>query len=235
MTFTDDDPITGRAQVNRALHLADALDTEPARPVRVERAGRRGLAALLGDASRHGETRAELDVFLTERGVERLADLDAEAAYAAYAQVLVERGALDKTPGWARPDIGAEARAALDRAREIEASPFYEEREDLQRVRSQEVRYWRLTGENVWEEDQDYETARAFADMVGRIDAGSDPAAWGRAFADLGEQTRFDMYDALAALDQLVGSEELVVNRLALQGPAVDIEMRSEGILSRPD
>ncbi|MEQ9498705.1 MAG: hypothetical protein RIT81_17640 [Deltaproteobacteria bacterium] len=60
------------------------------------------------------------------------------------------------------------------------------------------------------------------------IRSGDDPAAWGRAFADLGEATRFDFYDVLVTLNRLAGSDELQVRRFQIAGDAVDVEVSSE-------
>lgn len=100
--------------------------------------------------------------------------------------------------------------------------------------RSLEVAYWRLTKNEIWEDDDAYESARAFAAMVGRMHASQDPVEWNKAFADLGESLSFDFYDALATLQKIAGTDEILVHQLQMKGKAVDIEMKDEGLLRNP-
>ncbi len=232
LQYKDEDPISSKKQVRRAIRLADELETEPARPIKAEKSSDRGLSRILGDLSYHGETETNMDVFFTQSGIESLAKYSEEEAYEAYAKTLIDRGEIDEAPGWVTG--GAKARKPLVELERLDADIGLDQREYQNKTRELEIEYYRATKREAWQDEEHFSAAHAFASMVGSIREGEDPARWGKAFADLGDRARFEFYDALSTMNRLAGSDEVLVNRFQIEGDAVDVLMKEEGRTSRP-
>lgn len=231
LQYEDEDPLTSKTEVQRLLSLGQDLAAEPVRAPRVDK-GARGLAKLFGNWARHGETKLDMDVFFTGKGMDAIRGHDAQSALQVYGEIAAQRegrGAF----GWANPDKRDRAIELLEEYLELQDSPFLDD-DTPARERSLEVAYWRLTKNEMWEDREAYESAKAFSSMVQRMHDSADPVEWNRAFADLGEAMGFDFYDALATMQRMAGEDEVLVHQMRMKGKAVDIEMKDEGLIRYP-
>jgi LysM repeat protein len=231
LQYMDQDPLTSKSEVRRLVSLGQDLGAQPAHDARIEN-GARGLAKLLGSWAKHGKTKLEMDVFFTQKGIDQVRKLDSSQALAAYGEVAARRDGREAY-GWTMPGKAERAIKLLEQHQRLKHEHFGRD-DGPDEKRGIEVEYWRLTGNELWEDDDAYASAKAFAAMVGRMHASQDPVEWNKAFADLGEALSFDFYDALATLQKIAGAEEILVHQLQMKGKAVDIEMKDEGLLRHP-
>ncbi|MCK6552100.1 hypothetical protein L6R52_40085, partial [Myxococcota bacterium] len=229
-TFDDADPITSKAEVRSMMRMATGLGAEHAHAPKVEK-DRRGLLPLLGSWGQHGKTKAGGEIFLTDKGLQALRALDDEAARLAYAEGLRSTHG-GNLPAWADPVKGPKARAILDEFFQYERDRAGAHDGDRRSGLNSE--YWWHTGTNLWEDEGDYKSSKAFVEMVRRIRESTDPAMWNKAYADLGEQLRFDFFDSLGAIGRVAGKSETLVHKLEMKGRVIDIQMKDEGLLARP-
>lgn len=222
--FQDKDELTSRRQVESLMALVEGLQVTTARTPRIENAPERGLVALLGKYAQHGQTQVDLEVYLTQSGLEQLRYVPQEAAWRAFGQVVTARTGV--TPGWAKDGVATEARAML--AEHVATLPGSEP------IHDKNSQYWWLTGRNLHQDKDSYVAARSFTDMVRRVGDTPSPVAWNKAFADLGQQTGYPFYDALSAMNTLTGPSGVLVKRLHMTGPSVDIEAVGTGFVELP-
>lgn len=222
--FQDKDELTSRRQVESLMALVDGLQVTTARAPRIEKAPERGLVALLGKYAQHGQTQVDLEVYLTRSGLERLSVVPQEAAWRAFGQVVT--ASTGATPGWAKDGVATEARVML--AEHVDTLPGSEP------IHDKNSQYWWLTGRNLHQDKDSYVAARSFTEMVRRVGDTPSPVAWNKAFADLGQQTGYPFYDALSAMNTLTGPSGVLVKRLHMTGPSVDIEAVGTGFVELP-
>ncbi len=231
LRYSDEDPMTSKDELRDLLSLGKDLKAEPVRAPRIEK-GARGLKKLFGNWARHGSTKIDMDLFFTADSVQSIRNYDGASALQVYGEVAARR-AHDSPYGWAQPQTRDKAIALMKEYQELQADPF-SDRDTQDAERSVEVAYWRLTGNEMWEDRDAYEAAEAFASMVQRMHTSDDPAQWNRAFADMGQAMSFDFYDAVATMQKMSEGEDILVHNLRMKGRAVDIEMKDEGLLRYP-
>lgn len=228
LTLDDEDDWTSGRQARDLLSFAKSLGAEPVRtPVVTDADG----FTLFG---RHGKTETDIELFVTEAAIEKIRTLDHFEALRAYGQAIYQRDG-KPTPLWAGEDVEV-AKKAQDILRRYyeEGDEFSNSRDEQDRQRSLEVEYYWDTGREMYKDRKYFEAAMAFAEMAARMNDHDDPAEWNAAYANLGETVKFDFYDAFAVIASVVGAEEIVVHDLQMKGKAVDIEMKDEGLLRRP-
>lgn len=231
LTYVDEDPMTSKDELRHLVSLAQDLKAQPVRALKMEN-GARGLKKLFGAWAHHGKTKVEMDLFFTGQGIDAIRAHDGAQGLQVYGEVAARR-AHDQPYGWALPKTRDKAVGLLEDYLKLKKSPF-NDHEQAQEERSLEVAYWRLTGNEMWEDREAYEAGKAFSVMVQRMHDSQDPAAWNRAFADLGQAISFDFYDAVAAMQAMSKGDEIVVHNLRMQGRSVDIEMKDEGLVRYP-
>ncbi|MEW5850213.1 MAG: LysM peptidoglycan-binding domain-containing protein [Myxococcota bacterium] len=233
VSYANTDKLTSKSQVKELLRLGEALQAIPAHLPKVEKDGSRNLSRLLGNASRHGKTTTEMEIFLTEKGLANVRGHDREAALRAYGEYAAKDNK-GKTPAWAAPETADKARRILDSYLEEKRNGMPGDEDSRNRMDQLQYEYWHAFRRNIWQDEDHYENARHFANATQRMAGSSDPAEWNRAFADLGKNVGLDFHGSVAALNKLAGSDEVLVHRFNVKGKSVDIEMKDEGLLDRP-
>lgn len=231
LQWNEDDYFTSAGDVDQVVRLGERLGAQPAAPIRAENV-REGLGKIFRSA-RHGETTARLELFFTEQAIQDVRNASAEDAYLVYGLETAERTGTG-LPGWAWGSDPAKGREILSEYLTIERHPVGDDKDQRNALQSLRSAYWRATHRNIYQDADAFEGARAFAAMVERMRQSPDPAQWNRALADLGKELKLDFHGAVAGIARLTGTEQMVVHRLELQGDAVDIRMKDQGILERP-
>lgn len=224
VSVSGSDSLTSKREMKELVSLGESLGAAPVRPIRVEADDKRGIRKILGSAARHGSTQTELALFVTQKGIDELRKKSGADGARAYARFL------ERVEGQPPPWIGPKAQEAR------ELITFWESNNHDQAATSNaHSEYWQKFKRNIYEDSETFQTARAISRAVDGMKASSDPAQWNRTFADLGQEVDFDITGAVAAINELVGKDELLVHRFSVKGRAVDVEMKDEGFLDLND
>jgi hypothetical protein len=203
------------------LALGESLGAAPVRPVKAEADDKRGIKKIFGSAARHGTTHTEIELFVTQKGIDDLRQKSGADGAMAYARYLTSIAG--KTPSWAGPKA-AEAKAMI--------AEWDDKRMDQSAAEEVRTAYWSKFKRNIWEDAESLGSAQAIARAIDGMGKSGDPVQWNKMFADLGKHMNVDITGAVAAINDLVGADEILVHRLAVKGRSVDIEMKDEGLLS---
>ncbi len=230
LQYEDKDPFTSKQEMKDATRFATEMGMAPDTATKIKKADRGFFEGLLGDINRHGKTKASLEVFFTPEGIANMRGHSPEASMETYGAVVKDR--TGKQPAWADPQKAKDAREMLDKYSRMKNDPasILVDEEVLKELGD---KYFYLTGTDLVEDHVDYRHAQAFSKMVGRMD-NEDPTQWSRAFADMGKDVRFELYDTVAAMNRLAGKDEVLVHNFSVQGDAVDLQMKDEGLVKRP-
>lgn len=229
MTFDQKDPMTSRGDVARVQRLAEELGAAPARGMKAD--GQGGLASLVGAAM--GKTRTEMEVFVTPAGMDKIRASTSENAFVAYGRATAAAEGEKQLPPWARSEDSTKARALLEEYDRHRQDHRRGDGDDpAERVR---MTYWHTYKRNIWDDADNYKRAQGFVASVDRMRSTDDPGEWNKAFAEMGKQSGFQVAGALGAMNTLAGADELLVHRLKMTGSRVDIAMKDEGLLEKPE
>ncbi len=227
--WSKEDLFTGESDVKDVQRLARGLGAQQKGKAKIE-SGAKGLAKLFGRHAKHGETKAELELYFTEQAIEWLRGSTTESAFVAYGLEVAERRG-GGVPAWAHPTSSDKAQSLLKEYAAFGDHPDAEERNERDRVASE---YHRNFNVRLSKDLDDFQGAQAFAKMIGQMAASPNPEDWNRALIDLGQEISFDFHDTLAAMGRMVGKDQLVVHKLSIQGDAVKLTMQDEGVLKEP-
>lgn len=233
MSFHHEDKYTSKNQLKDLVHLGESTAAVPARDVKAEEGERKGIGHLMGNGAKHGKTTTDVEIFLTEKGLRSLRDKGAAAAMDAYGEHVASREG--EVPAWSDPKHKQEARAMLREYQEIDKSAFPNDERAESDKNWIESQYWHKFKRNLYEDYPSYKDAASFGRVVDEMGKSDDPTQWGKAFEQHSREVGFDVYGTMGAVSRLAGNDELLVHKMQMKGKAVDVEMRDEGMLARPE
>lgn len=229
LSFQEKDRFTSEGELRARTDLATALGAVPANPIRIEadkKEGRGFVGFITGARNDYGKLKTDIEVFITDAGIQKIRGHDRVGAINAYGQVLADKNG-GNTPNWAHPHFGEWSRNILD---------TYRNAKDTGTRDAYRKAYEDQFGEEAFKQDaKEYARADDFARAIEQGRRDDDPAAWNKAFADHARRAGFNFFDGLAAMNKMAGPDQVLVNKFTVKGKAVDIEMVSEGSLAAPE
>jgi hypothetical protein len=230
-----------RSEVNGApqtfLHVAydkHNKSTDPGDMAKLERT-MKALDVGLDKADRRpdkdgdfGASDVTLDAYVTPDAIQKLAKVPGPQIEAAYARAVQQVEGLDRVPAWGDPATAAEARQMMKDYNSARLGGK-EKRGAEQQIGAQYSA--RFGGRWIIDDMGDLEQAQALSKKVGQL-PGKPETDWAKGLTDVGSKMKYDVLRTLVAINDLVGSDGVLVNQLGVHGKRLDLEARSEGRVS---
>lgn len=241
MRFAKDDKITKPSEVKEFVRFADYLGANDADPRDVTPRDSNFFTRLFGSGD---DSRVKADIYFTDDGVQRIASSsrdDVIAASVDAAQALnPDMGRVPFDDPNALPVLREYAKLEVELQKARRGHHGGRDRQDAERdIRYQQWRQKRSYESLGYDKGNLEDHALAFATgekLAARVeDMGRDETVgWTNFFADLGQASKFDYMNSIAAFAKLAGSDETLLHNVSFEGGGVHLRSVDEGSLVDP-
>ncbi len=224
--FDHTDKVTTDRDLEVFARFADAMGAEEAGARSMEPPKSNVFTRLFG---KKDDTQVGVDVYFTHAGIEQLAGASKEQAAAAYVSAA---GAVDPNLAGA-PVLEPQAQATLQAYQGVRDELLLAQRSGASNIELDAIRrrmhghageYRETYGRPFNKDIELLERAQSFGAKVESLGETGDAEAWAGFYADLGADERFGYMSSIAAMRELAGAENTVVNRLSIEGEGVYLE-----------